>query len=150
MNIQGTLDPILSFPYFIPIPGIIVLRIWYLYSGRTFGRVIVAVCFAASIAVDVVLVARDWPRMGFLYDSAMGCVPKYATNAWELFVHHLVLHSVLYVAATVPAVQSWYREKHSPLASHILREYVDHAFESKSQTNSRSWFAEAVYSTSPY
>lgn len=152
VNIQGTLSASPSFLYLIPIPGIIVLRIWYLYSGHRFGRIAIISCFAASIVIDVVLVTLDWSSMGFLYEPSYGCVPQHATHAWQLSVHHLVLHSLLYIAATVPAVLSWRRDKRSPLAAHILREYVAHTIDIRSSNDHTFLIRIAVvaYSTSQY
>lgn len=130
--------------------AIIVLRVWHLYSGRPIGRAFIMICFGASIVIDVVLIALGWTEMNSLYIPSYGCIPMKATHAWRMSVHHLVLHSILYLLTTFPALQSWYQHKNSPLITHILREYAFYLTYGRSTADVHLMHTVVGSSTSPY
>ena len=79
-------------------------------------------CYAASIVVDFVLLGIEWHELKPSYVPSIGCTPPNAPHVGRLFVQHLVLHTILYLATTIPAIGMWHSKNRSPIMGRILRE----------------------------
>lgn len=102
--------------------GIIVLRVWYLYTNRRIGRIIIVACYVASVGIDFGLLAMEWKELEPFYIPGLGCAAPRAPHIWRLFIQHLILHTILYIATTIPAVQMWHQKKGSPVMARLMRE----------------------------
>ena len=112
-----------------PLEAIIVLRTWYLYSNSPLGRLIILVCYFACTITSYVILALIWhefkPRVVVIPGIRLvGCEAPLSTQIWKIFVISLVMHTILYIATTIPAVRMRYRQTSSPFMNRILREWA--------------------------
>ena len=103
--------------------AILVVRIWYLYSKRIVGRLIIIACFGVSVVGTVVIafVIKGLPSKS---TQQWGCVPLPQLELWRIFALHVGFHTVLYIATVIPAIRECRSSRISRVMMHILREYV--------------------------
>ncbi|KAI0779007.1 hypothetical protein BD413DRAFT_632767 [Trametes elegans] len=109
------------------VQAIIVLRICYVYSKDFIVRGSVVACFVATTVVTVVIYGKIWhdvdpvaiPVPGLVIN---GCTAPTSREIWKLFVPNLVLHTVLYLATTIPALRMRRVGKDSRLLNRLVRD----------------------------
>ncbi|TBU48275.1 hypothetical protein BD309DRAFT_1015745 [Dichomitus squalens] len=91
------------------VQAIIVLRICYVYSKDIVARVIVIGTLAVCTICTLVLFGTVWhdidaqvPVPGFTIDS---CTAPPSREMWKIFVPSIILHTLLFLATTLPAVR---------------------------------------------
>ncbi|KZT73370.1 hypothetical protein DAEQUDRAFT_762283 [Daedalea quercina L-15889] len=108
------------------IQGIIVLRIWYMFTERrTVARLLVVSAYIASIIAvaaeigvlfpDIVPEVFDVPGVVFEH-----CTTPPSGKLWRIYLPNLVLHTVLFAATTWPVIQQ--RSSTSPLMLRLVRD----------------------------
>ena len=109
--------------------AVIVLRICYVYSKRQIVRLFIIGCFVCTTIVTLIIYGLIWHDIdpvsldlpGF---TRTGCTAPPSTEVWKLFVPNLVLHTILYLATTIPMLRARRVGKHSKLMDRLAREYV--------------------------
>ena len=114
-------------------PAIIVLRICYVYSKNRLARAFVVGTFVASVVSTLVILATIWHDLeaepvripGIKITS---CTAPPSKEVWKIFIPNIVLHTVLYLATTVPALRMRRLGKKSMLMNRLVMEYVVFGF----------------------
>ncbi|KAI8980564.1 hypothetical protein BD414DRAFT_492584 [Trametes punicea] len=97
----------LSIVGLVIVQAIIVLRICYVYSKSFVARAFIVGCFVSTTVITLLLYGMIWhdidpvpmPYPGLKID---GCTAPPSGQVWKLFIPNLVLHTVLYLATTLP------------------------------------------------
>ncbi|EJF67423.1 hypothetical protein DICSQDRAFT_165251 [Dichomitus squalens LYAD-421 SS1] len=94
---------------FMGLVAIIVLRICYVYSKDIVARAIVIGTLAVCTICTLVLFGTVWhdidahlPVPGITIDS---CTAPPSREMWKIFVPSIILHTLLFLATTLPAVR---------------------------------------------
>ena len=114
----------------IPIPAaIIVLRICYVYSKNLLARAFIVGIFVACVISTAVLLGVVWHDIEAVPVNIPGlkitsCTAPPSKAVWKLFVPNIVLHTVLYLATTIPALRMRRLGKKSMLMDRLVMECV--------------------------
>ncbi|KAI0756129.1 hypothetical protein C8Q80DRAFT_1090864 [Daedaleopsis nitida] len=112
--------------YVVPL-SIIVLRICYVYSKSPLVRFFIVGCFAASTVSTYVVLGIVWhdmdslpiPDVGF---TIIGCNVPPSKQVWKIFLPNLVIHTILFLATTIPAMRMRRAGKNSQLTNRLVRD----------------------------
>ncbi|KAH9854418.1 hypothetical protein C2E23DRAFT_884010 [Lenzites betulinus] len=126
------------------VQAVIVLRICYVYSKSSVVRVFIIGCFAACTVVTLALYGKIWhdvdstavtlpPGVKFT-----GCTAPPSRQVWKIFLPNLGLHTLLYLATTVPMLRMRRLGQQSRLLNRLARDGGIFYF---------SIFAAAMFST---
>ena len=113
-----------------PLPtAIIVLRICYVYSKNLLARAFIVGIFVACVISTAVLLGVVWHDIEAVPVNIPGikitsCTAPPSKAVWKLFVPNIVLHTVLYLATTIPALRMRRLGKKSMLMDRLVMEYV--------------------------
>ncbi|KAI0801418.1 hypothetical protein C8Q74DRAFT_490241 [Fomes fomentarius] len=109
------------------VQAVIVLRICYVYSKNNVARFSMIGCFVACTISTLVIyglvwhdidpVALDLPGL-----KLTGCSAPPSREVWKVFAPNLVLHTILYLATTIPAFDMRRRGKKSQLMDRLVRD----------------------------
>lgn len=110
-----------------PRVAIIVLRICLVYARNLLVRGLVVASFVVCSIITVTLFGVIWHDLdpialnvpGFKIN---GCTVPPSQEVWKLFVPNLILHTVLYLATTVPVLRLRAVGKQSQLLNRLARE----------------------------
>lgn len=112
-------------------PAIVVLRVWYILSGRRFARSLILVAFATSITVSAKDFSVLFPTVGRIQihifpipSSLGGCHATPIHRVWTIFVPYLGLQTVLFVATMWPFLRQCRQRMRSQVMARLVREYV--------------------------
>ena len=117
-------------PSLIPAPvAIIVLRICYVYSKNLIARAFIVGTFVACVVSTAVLLGVVWHDLEAVPVNIPGlkitsCTAPPSKAVWKLFVPNIVLHTVLYLATTIPALRMRRLGKKSMLMDRLVMECV--------------------------
>ncbi len=108
-------------------PAVIVLRICYVYSKDAIIRGFVVGCFFACTIITFVIYGKIWhdvdsfanPVPGLKID---GCTAPPSRQIWKMFLPNLGLHTLLYLATTLPMIRMRRVGKQSRLLNRLARE----------------------------
>lgn len=109
--------------------AVIVLRICYVYSKNNVARVSMIVCFVICTISTLVIYGRVWHDIDpVALDlpglKVTGCSAPPSREVWKVFAPNLVLHTILYLATTIPAFYMRRRGKRSQMMDRLVRECV--------------------------
>ncbi|KAI1786801.1 hypothetical protein LXA43DRAFT_897234 [Ganoderma leucocontextum] len=105
--------------------AIIVLRICYVYSKNPIARGIVVGTFVTSVVSTCVLFRTIWHDVEAVPVNVPGlkitsCTAPPSKTVWRMFVPNLILHTVLYLATTIPALRMRRLGKKSMLMDRLV------------------------------
>ncbi|OJT08318.1 hypothetical protein TRAPUB_770 [Trametes pubescens] len=108
-------------------PAVIVLRICYVYSKDAIIRGFVVGCFFACTIITFVIYGKIWhdvdsfanPVPGLKID---GCTAPPSRQIWKMFLPNLGLHTLLYLATTLPMIRMRRVGKQSRLLNRLARD----------------------------
>ncbi|OSD01197.1 hypothetical protein PYCCODRAFT_1436691 [Trametes coccinea BRFM310] len=106
------------------VQAIIVLRICYVYSKDFVTRAFVVGCFVACTIISLVIFGKIWhdvdpvaiPVPGLKLN---GCTAPQAHQIWKIFIPNLALHTLLYLATTLPPLRMRRMGKRSQLLDRL-------------------------------
>ncbi|KAI0673950.1 hypothetical protein C8Q78DRAFT_1076902 [Trametes maxima] len=106
------------------VQAIIVLRICYVYSKELMARLFVIGCFVACTVVTFVILGKIWhdidsvaiPLRGLKIN---GCTAPPSRQIWKVLIPNLGLHTVLYLATTLPVLRMRLIGKQSRLLNRL-------------------------------
>ncbi|KAI0652674.1 hypothetical protein C8Q79DRAFT_1005841 [Trametes meyenii] len=106
------------------VQAIIVLRICYVYSKELIARLFVISCFVACTIVTFVILGKIWhdidsvaiPLRGLKIN---GCTAPPSRQIWKVLIPNLGLHTVLYLATTLPVLKMRLIGKQSRLLNRL-------------------------------
>ncbi|KAI0829051.1 hypothetical protein BC628DRAFT_1417409 [Trametes gibbosa] len=110
------------------VQAVIVLRICYVYSKNLIVRAFVIVCFVACTVVTLAIYGKIWHDVdsvaialppGLKLD---GCTAPPSHQVWKVFLPNLGLHTLLYLATTVPMLRMRRIGKQSRLLNRLVRD----------------------------
>ncbi|KAI0701244.1 hypothetical protein C8T65DRAFT_656546 [Cerioporus squamosus] len=112
---------------FIVMTPIIVLRICYVYSKNLLIRGLVVGTFIASSAITVSFLGIIWHELDPIAVNVPGltinsCSVPQSGQIWKLYVPNLILHTILYLATTVPVLRLRAIGKQSQLMNRLARD----------------------------
>ncbi|KAI9067170.1 hypothetical protein FKP32DRAFT_1601265 [Trametes sanguinea] len=92
------------------VQAIIVLRICFVYSKDFVTRAFVVACFVACTIITLVIFAKMWhdvdpvaiPVPGLKLN---GCTAPQSQQIWKIFIPNLALHTLLYLATSLPPLR---------------------------------------------
>ncbi|PIL31182.1 hypothetical protein GSI_05879 [Ganoderma sinense ZZ0214-1] len=92
------------------VQAIIVLRICYVYSKNLIARTFVVGTFVACVTSTCAILGVLWHDLEAVPTNLPGlkittCTAPPSKAVWKLFVPNIVLHTVLYLATTIPALK---------------------------------------------
>ena len=108
--------------------AIIVLRAWYILSGRLHARIFVLTVFLASAVIslrDFVAIVPSVGRVSPVPLPLGGCPAPPIANVWTIFLPYLIAQTVLFSATLWPSLQLRSRGHSSQIMSRLVRECVD-------------------------
>ena len=117
----------------IPLAAIVVLRVWYILSGRPLDRILVLVVFTASVITSARELAIIIPTLKvawkILYPfqlsfSYSGCFPPSIERMWTVFLPYLAAQTVLFLASFWPIFELWRKGRYSQVTNQVVRECV--------------------------
>ena len=120
----------------IPLAAIVVLRVWYILSGRPLDRILVLVVFTASVITSARELAIIIPTLKvawkILYPfqlsfSYSGCFPPSIERMWTVFLPYLAAQTVLFLASFWPIFELWRKGRYSQVTNQVVRECVPKA-----------------------
>ncbi|KAM5539347.1 hypothetical protein V8D89_006981 [Ganoderma adspersum] len=105
--------------------AIIVLRICYVYSKNLIARAFIVGTFVACVVSTAVLLGVVWHDLEAVPVNIPGlkitsCTAPPSKAVWKLFVPNIVLHTVLYLATTIPALRMRRLGKKSMLMDRLV------------------------------
>ncbi|KAI0327688.1 hypothetical protein GY45DRAFT_1256521 [Cubamyces sp. BRFM 1775] len=106
---------------------IIVLRICYVYSKEFVTRAFIVGCFVACSIITLAIYGKIWhdvdsvpiPVPGLKID---GCTAPPSRQIWKMFIPNLGLHTLLYLATTLPMLRMRRVGKQSHLLDRLARD----------------------------
>ncbi|KAI0640252.1 hypothetical protein C8Q77DRAFT_1045330 [Trametes polyzona] len=109
------------------VQSVIVLRICYVYSKDIVARAFIIGCFVATTIITLVIYGKIWhdvdsiaiPVRGLEID---GCTAPPSRQIWKLFLPNLGLHTLLYLATTLPMLRMRRVGKQSRLLNRLARD----------------------------
>ncbi|KAH9829508.1 uncharacterized protein C8Q71DRAFT_863265 [Rhodofomes roseus] len=107
------------------VQAIIVVRVWYIYSGRLLARVFVLGVFLASIVISAREFAAILPSVHFEVDVSLpfrGCPAPPITGVWTIFLPYLVTQTILFVATMWPVVNLRRQGRYSQVMGRLVRD----------------------------
>ncbi|KAH9948201.1 hypothetical protein B0H21DRAFT_735021 [Amylocystis lapponica] len=109
------------------VQAIIVLRIWYIYSNRRVARLLVVAAFVGCTIASTVMLVQLYPdlhpeKITIPGIKFIGCTAPISNNIWKVFLPSLVLHTILYIATTWPAIRLRRMGRDSPLMNRLVRD----------------------------
>lgn len=109
----------------------VVLRVWYILSGRWLARGVILVAFATSITVSAKDFSVIFPTVGHIETNAVaipsslgGCHPPSVHRVWTIFAPYLGMQTVLFVATMWPLLRPRRQGMRSQVMTRLAREYV--------------------------
>lgn len=108
-------------------PAVIVLRICYVYSKDAIIRAFVVGCFLACTIITFVIYGKIWDDVDSIahpFPSLRidGCTAPPSRQIWKMFLPNLGLHTLLYLATTLPMLRMRIVGKQSRLLNRLARE----------------------------
>jgi len=106
------------------IQGMLVVRVWYLFSNSRPVRIAIIMGFMASILASFYFVVMSARKLSILekIHSVIGCRAARPDNFWRIFLPSLVLHTVLYVLTALRALKNRRLIKQAPMLKRLLRD----------------------------
>ncbi|GBE77309.1 hypothetical protein SCP_0101820 [Sparassis crispa] len=109
------------------VQGIIVLRIWYIFSSRRTLRLLVVVAYVGCTVATAVVFASLWHQFAAIHIDIpgynfLGCGAPPATDAWRMFLPNLIIHTILFIGTTIPALKPNGDGRRSPLMLRLIRD----------------------------
>ncbi|KAH9926507.1 uncharacterized protein B0H18DRAFT_1006471 [Fomitopsis serialis] len=107
------------------VQAIIVMRVWYILSGRLVARIVVLGIFVASIVISARNFATIFHSVGYVYPVPLplgGCPAPPIVEVWTIFLPYLVTQSILFVATMLPAFHLHRQGRHSQVMSRLVRD----------------------------
>ena len=106
-----------------------MLRICYVYSKNLIARAFIVGTFVACVASTSALLGVLWHDLEAVPVNIPGvkitsCTAPPSKAVWKLFVPNIVLHTVLYMATTIPALKMRRMRRKSMLMDSLVMEYV--------------------------
>ena len=106
-----------------------MLRICYVYSKNLIARAFIVGIFVACVISTAVLLGVVWHDIEAVPVNIPGlkitsCTAPPSKAVWKLFVPNIVLHTVLYLATTIPALRMRRLGKKSMLMDRLVMECV--------------------------
>lgn len=108
----------------------IVLRVWYILSGRCLARSLILTAFAASIALSAKEFSAIFPAVEHktvpspIFSSLGGCDSAKIDHVWKVFAPYLAMQTVLFAATMWPFLRLRRNRTHSQVMTRLVREYV--------------------------
>jgi hypothetical protein len=133
------------FLHVFPNPVILVLRVWYLFSGNKIVQLGIILGFLASLGTSLYFTYVIMSRLRIVQFSmplVSGCQAIFPKYFWRIHVPILILHvskiisssqcgliitlrqTMLFTLTVVKALRNRRLLKHNPLLKQLLREYV--------------------------
>lgn len=104
-----------------------VLRVWYILSGRHHARIFILTVFFASVVVSLRDFSTIVPSVGRVSNIGLplgGCPAPPIANIWTIFLPYLVTQTVLFIATLWPSFKQRRRGHSSQIMGRLVREYV--------------------------
>lgn len=108
-------------------PAVIVLRICYVYSKDAIIRAFVVGCFVACTIITFVIYGKIWHDVDSFANPVPslkidGCTAPPSRQIWKMFLPNLGLHTLLYLATTIPMLRMRRVGKQSRMLNRLARE----------------------------
>ncbi|KZT73380.1 hypothetical protein DAEQUDRAFT_467273 [Daedalea quercina L-15889] len=107
------------------VQAIIVLRVWYILSGRLFARIFVVIVFAATVFISIRDFAVILPSVGHVSPVPLplgGCPAPPIQEVWTIFLPYLVTQTILFIATLWPAFHLHRQGRHSQVMTRLVRD----------------------------
>jgi len=113
------------------VQGIIVVRIWYIFIGIRVAQLFVIASFLSCFASSAIGLGLIFSQLGGTEAtvpvagtqfSTFGCMLTPFGGMWKMLLPNLILHTILYMATTWPAVRVHRRGASSPLITRLTRD----------------------------
>ncbi|KAL4250282.1 hypothetical protein ABKN59_003165 [Abortiporus biennis] len=109
------------------IQGIIVMRLWYLYSRNYYARAFIVTAFIICASTEFALLGITWhelrpqpiPIPGL---EILGCNAPLAPHLWRIYITCFIIHTILFAATTFQAVRVRHSGKKNQVMDRILRD----------------------------
>ncbi|KAJ8507157.1 hypothetical protein ONZ45_g10446 [Pleurotus djamor] len=110
----------------LPLYSILMLRVYYLFSGSKLIQRIVVLCFIISVSVSLTFscIAATNLRglMPLVAFGIKGCRAERPEGFWRLYLPPLVLHTILYMLTVLRAARNRRMLKKSPVMQRLLKD----------------------------